>query len=206
MPPKRKPRNDVASDTEESDIVELRRPATSTLPGVMKNIEKLRAKRDRGRKDIAAGFDAYVAEKKKAIADHYALETEKRLAEATALLTRYAEVVARRASIEHSIEKLVSDSANDAEDLKVILQAVYAGRCGQWSKAAGSFASITPNGAASAPTMNPHHATGKHSLFDTKGRAQLNGHDGQGNDHDGDDAKHQGEERGGVNILRRIFW
>ncbi|KAF2963540.1 hypothetical protein GQX73_g10032 [Xylaria multiplex] len=206
MPPKRKPRNDMASDTEESDVVELRRPATSTLPGVMKNIEKLKAKRDRGRKDVAAKFDAYVAEKKNAIAEHYASEAEKRVAEATALLTRYAEVVARRASIERSIEKLVSDSANDAEDLKVILQAVYDGRSGQWRKAAGSFASITPKGAASASTMNPHHGAGKYNPFDTNGRAQLNGHDEQENDHDGGDAKHEGEEQDGVGILRRIFW
>ncbi|TGJ79391.1 hypothetical protein E0Z10_g9381 [Xylaria hypoxylon] len=170
MPPKRKRRDDVASDSEESDIVSLCRPtATALLPA-----ETLKTKRDRGRKDIAANFDAYAAGKKKAIANHYASEAENRSTEAKALLTLYAEVIARRASIERSIKKLVSNSKSDRDELTILLKAVYTGRRGQLDTATGSIAPIKPKGAVSTPTMNPRHVVDKHSVFDMKGDPQPN--------------------------------
>ncbi|RWA13768.1 hypothetical protein EKO27_g1345 [Xylaria grammica] len=204
MPPKRKSRaNDVVASDSEPETVALRRPTgTALLPAVMNNIEMLKTKRDRDRKDVAAKFDAYVAERKKAIADHYAAEAEKRSTEAKALLIRYAEVLERRASIEDSIEKLVEGSANDIDELCMLLEAVCTGRRGQLDTAAGSFASITPK----EPTKTP--ATGLtarwRNIF-SQGDTRANEGEEKGQACNDDDAHKKGE-REGENPINQIFW
>ncbi|GAW20693.1 hypothetical protein ANO14919_102020 [Xylariales sp. No.14919] len=205
MPPKRKSRaNDVVASDSEPDTVALRRPTgTALLPAVMNNIEMLKTKRDRDRKDIAAKFDAYVAERKKAIADHYAAEAEKRSTEAKALLIRYAEVLERRASIEDSIEKLVEGSANDIDELCMLLEAVCTGRREQLDTATGSFASITPKEATKTPTTGL--AARWRNIF-SQGDTRANEGEEKGQACNDDGAKHKKGEREGDNAIDRIFW
>ncbi|KAI0416605.1 hypothetical protein F5X98DRAFT_343668 [Xylaria grammica] len=163
----------------------------------------LKTKRDRDRKDIAAKFDAYVAERKKAIADHFAAEAEKRSTEAKALLIRYAEVLERRASIEDSIEKLVEGSANDIDELCMLLEAVCTGRRGQLDTATGSFASITPKEATKTPDTGL--AARWRNIF-SQGDTRANEGEEKGQACNDDGAKQKKGEREGDKPIDRIFW
>ncbi|KAI1131734.1 hypothetical protein F5Y10DRAFT_232958 [Nemania abortiva] len=183
MPPKRKPQDDISSGSE-SDPVVLQRPTvTEILPKVMQNIEMLTAKRDRGRKKISAGFDTYIAGRKKEIEERYTSEARKRSTEAKTLLTRYVEALEERASIEKSIEEMALDAREDLQELMIILEAAYSGRQQQCKAAAGSFASLEPVPAKGAavnkvtPDMRDEIRAGKDYIGDTKRQDENQGRD-----------------------------
>ncbi|KAI0447325.1 hypothetical protein F4803DRAFT_499163 [Xylaria telfairii] len=128
--------------------------------------EVLKIRRKGVRNNIATGFNTYATEKENEIGDHYASEARKKSAELKDLLTRYAQALEKRASIEKSIEDIVSSTREDLNELNVILTAAYSGRQQQSHTAAGSVRSIVPmpakNTTSTSPTniRNNAHANG----------------------------------------------
>ncbi|KAI3343218.1 hypothetical protein F4824DRAFT_495003 [Ustulina deusta] len=203
MPPKRKQRQDDIVSGSEPEIVMERGLDVAASAKLLEKIEIFKAQRDEDRKDIAAGFDEHVAKTKEAIANHYASQAGKR-----ALLTRYAKALEQRASIERSIEELLSKSREDTEDLLVVLEAAQIGRHRKVSNANGSFAFLVPKGTTSALTMTPSSTMDKRT-FDMLSEARDNGRQKEGRAHDGNyagDAKHKNEERGKENVFGEILW
>ncbi|KAI1176843.1 hypothetical protein F4777DRAFT_235341 [Nemania sp. FL0916] len=211
MPPKRKPKQDSVSNSDESDVVSPPRPtATTVLPEVMRNIELLKMKRDRDRKKIAAGFDAYITGLKNEIADRYDSEAKKRETGTKALLKRYVEALEKRASIEKSIESIVLDSGEDLKGLAIILEAAYSGRQKQFAAAKGSFASIEPAQTTSvgasahlgATTQSSSVAQGDPWL--SKGEKADYAHNNRSEDVR--NTKHGDRERGRDDVFAQILW
>ncbi|KAI3323367.1 hypothetical protein HD806DRAFT_496390 [Xylariaceae sp. AK1471] len=161
MPPKR--RLNMGSGSEESNMESKRRSnVTALIPEAMQNIEKLKAKRDRDRREISKSFDAHIAGEKKGIENHYASKAKQKSAEAKDLLARYAEALEQRASIEKSIEEVVLNAREDLKELTIMLEAAYSGRYEQTRAAVGLFASVAPVTAKGVATANiPGSATDK---------------------------------------------
>ncbi|KAI0910768.1 hypothetical protein F4823DRAFT_588783 [Ustulina deusta] len=203
MPPKRKQRQDDIVSGSEPEIVMERGLDVAASAKLLEKIEIFKAQRDEDRKDIAAGFDEHVAKTKEAIANHYASQAGKRSTEARALLTRYAKALEQRASIERSIEELLSKSREDTEDLLVVLEAAQIGRHRKVSNANGSFAFLVPKGTTSALTMTPSSTMDKRT-FDMLSEARDNGRQKEGRA--SGDAKHKNEERGKENVFGEILW
>ncbi|KAI1192303.1 hypothetical protein F5X97DRAFT_341172 [Nemania serpens] len=210
MPPKRKQSDDILSGSE-SDIVLVspRRPAATTLlPEVMQNIERLKTKRGNGRKKIAAGFKAYIDGMKNEIEDHYTTEDKKRSTEVKTLLTRYAEALEKRASIEKSIEEIVLNSREDLRELTIVLEAAYSGRQQQSTAAAGSFASI---GSVPAKTSTTHlQSPTDNGTVDMQSKAWSNKAGKENRTPDGNPAYARGskpwnEQRGG-SVFDQFSW
>lgn len=204
MPPKRKQRDDIVSGSE-SDAVPPRRPtATTLLPEVMQNIEKLKIKRDSSRKKITMGFDAYVNELKKRIEVHCTAEAKKRSTEAKALLARYIEALEKQASIERSIELIVLNSNEDLKGLGMVLEAAFSGRQQQSRAAVGSF---TPDEPMSAEgTVPKPHGNADKSISGVQGDVSINGVRKEGYGDNG--CAHDDREAGGQggSIFDRISW
>ncbi|KAI0486336.1 hypothetical protein F4859DRAFT_365600 [Xylaria cf. heliscus] len=197
MPPKRKDQVTIVSDSE-SDTVSLRRPKkTALLPAIMRNIEMLKSKREGSRKDIAAKFNAYAAEKEKEIRNYYASEAKKRSAELKGLLTRYTQALEQRASIEKSIEDIVLDSAHELEALNIFLKAAYTGRQQQSHAAAGLFSSIAPVPVKSTTSVNPTNPRAT-TIIQNQARADR----GEEGCYRNKDHTNEGKE----NVLDRISW
>ncbi|GAP83367.2 hypothetical protein SAMD00023353_0202820 [Rosellinia necatrix] len=217
MPPKRKQRDEIASDSgSEPDKVSLRRPTAATLlPEVLQNIDMLKAKRDRGRKDITAELNTYVTRMKKRIGDRFVEEAKQRSAEAKALLNRYIDALERRAAIEKSIEDIVLNTHEDLKGLSIVFEAAYSGRQQQSKAAVGSFAPIDPidpvpaKELTSAPTADSPDATGK-GVSDMRDPVQSNkdGKDERAGDnnstHDKEDGHQIGERP--EDIFGQISW
>ncbi|KAI1739271.1 hypothetical protein F4680DRAFT_141367 [Xylaria scruposa] len=155
MPPKRKHQVTIGSDSG-SDIASLRRPKeTAVLPAIMRNIEMLKARRDKSRKEITAKFDAYISKKKKEIEDCHASKANKRSTELKDLLSHYIQALEKQASIEKSIEDIVLQTRDHLNELNMVLDAAYSGRQQRSHAAAGSFSSIVPAPTKSTAPANP---------------------------------------------------
>ncbi|KAI1824472.1 hypothetical protein F4861DRAFT_255095 [Xylaria intraflava] len=211
MPPKRK-RNDYTVSESESDDVSLHRPTAMTLlPQVMQNIERLKARRDRFRKNITEQFDAFAAGKKKSIEAHYASKTEQRSSEARDLLTRYAEALKQRAAIEKSIEEIVLNAREDLRELTVVLEAAYSGRHQQANAAISSFTPTTlasAEDAAPATIMDPGAAAEKNVLeMCSESRSDKDAKETRADDPDcARETEHLYRKRPKESIFDRILW
>ncbi|KAI0547468.1 hypothetical protein F4679DRAFT_365218 [Xylaria curta] len=155
MPPKRKHQVTISSDSG-SDIVSRRRPKeTALLPAIMRNIEILKAMRDKSRKNITAKFDAYTSKMKKQIDDCHASEAKEKSTKFKDLLNRYIQAVEKQASIEKSIEHVVLQTRDHLNELNMVLGAAYSGRQQISHAAAGSFSSIVHAPTKSTASANP---------------------------------------------------
>ncbi|KAJ2997690.1 hypothetical protein NUW58_g574 [Xylaria curta] len=199
----------VPSDglTSTSELIRYKRWVVLTRSLSSDVQENLKAKRDGGRQDIVADFNAHVAGKKKAIERHYNLEATKRATETKGILVRYTRAIERRASIEKSIEEVVSNMHKDLEDFKKILEAAYTGRREQSHAAAGSFAFVTKGTTSASPT-NRRRAMGRGAVDAQDDpwirRARKEGH-ARGDPTYARDTKHQNQGRG-ESIFDEISW
>ncbi|KAI0427380.1 hypothetical protein F5Y09DRAFT_316288 [Xylaria sp. FL1042] len=203
MPPKRKQREDNTALDSEPEIVVVHDPPAQLL----RKVEKFKHERDEDRDKIITTFNEYITEKKEEIAIHYASKIQKRSTEAKALLTRFAKALEQRASIERSIEELLSQSCEDTEDLVVILEAIQVGRHRKLDEIRGSFASLVPKLTASTPTMTPCSILDKRAfevLGEALGNRREEGHSKE--DSYAGDAKHRNEERGNGNPFDEFVW
>ncbi|KAI0404901.1 hypothetical protein F4802DRAFT_216064 [Xylaria palmicola] len=212
MPPKRKRREDISSDSE-PNASSLRRPsAMSLLPDVMRNIEALKERRNKDRKKIAAELQTHVAGKKKSIRDHYVSETKKRSAETKDLLLRYCQALEQQVSIEKSIEEIVVTSREDLKELEIVLEAAYTGRQQQSRTPIGSFASSSAPGPAAKRVVPAAHsdfcgATDKDSVEIRNGAwVGRDGKDGRARDGNPAPGNHQDEGQVKKKFLDELSW
>ncbi|KAI0966800.1 hypothetical protein F4678DRAFT_448198 [Xylaria arbuscula] len=164
MPPKRRQQKPDSDSDYESDVVVAHRPTETTPFELLEKIEAFKERRDNQRKNIADDFDVYFNEQQEAISKYYASKAENRSAQVKALLSRLHEALGQRASIERSIQALLSQTSEDTEDLVVLLEAVQTGRRQKLEAACGSLASIVPKGTAIAAALTPPSDTNKRTL------------------------------------------
>ncbi|KAI8635397.1 hypothetical protein F5Y19DRAFT_10547 [Xylariaceae sp. FL1651] len=166
MPRKRRLADDEDS---ESDIEPQRRSTTTALiPRAMHNIQNLKAKRDKVRRDIAKEFDTYLTKKKKDVEHHYAAEAEHRTAQIADLLNKYTAALDQRVAIEKSINGLVDEAREDLKELTMFIGAAYSGRQESAAKAVSSLTFTT-----SIPAKDSAHAATTGSGKVTDAGAQL---------------------------------